>query len=133
MLSKREDRCPDIVECFLAPPYHLFLSYCDNNNPCYRYSRHQAREELPNGWPRLIRVIEYEDKALKYVEKMGFSHNYVQPRNCLLDNNLNLKLADFDQAKTIGQCLEYSLLCAMSQETTRWTIEGHLWSLWCQN
>jgi hypothetical protein len=117
---------------FPCAPIPSFPPYCDNNNPCYRYPRNQAREELPNGWPRLIRVIEYEDNALKYVEKMGFSHNHV-PRNCLLDNNLNLKLADFDQAKTIGQCLECSLLCAMGQETTRWTIEGHLWSLWCQN
>ncbi|OJD13177.1 serine/threonine protein kinase [Emergomyces pasteurianus Ep9510] len=109
-LNKRQDRCPDIVECFLALPDHLFLSYCDLNN--------LPREELPNGWPgRLICVNSYEDhaliarwiqqvtSALEYIEKMGFSHNDVHPRNCLLDKNFNLKLSDFDWTTTIGQFL----------------------------
>lgn len=37
---------------------------------------------------------------------MGFAHNDVHPRNCLLDKNLNMKLSDFDCATTVGQFLE---------------------------
>ena len=117
-LNKREDRCPDIVECFLALPDHLFLSYCDLNSISYRFSERQVREKLPDGWPgRLICVNDYEDpaliarwiqqitSALEYIEKMGFSHNDVHPRNCLLDKDFNLRLSDFDWATTIGQFL----------------------------
>lgn len=117
-LKKRQVRCPDIVECFLALPDHLFLSYCDLNNINYRFSERQERETLLDGWPgRLIRVTSFEDPALiarwiqqitaalEYIENMGFSHNDVHPRNCLLDKNLNLKLSDFGCATTIGQYL----------------------------
>jgi serine/threonine protein kinase len=120
-LNTRQDRCPDIIECFLAFQDHLFLSYCDLNNICHRYCGRQSRETLPDGFPgRLIRVNEYEDPALiarwirqvtaalEYVEKMGFAHNDVHPRNCLLDKNLNMKLSDFDCATTVGQFLESS-------------------------
>lgn len=117
-LNKHQNRCPDIVECFLALPDHLFLSYCGLNNMSYRFSERQTRETLPDGWPgRLMCVNNYEEpaliarwiqqitSALEYVEKMGFSHNDVHPHNCLLDNNFNLKLSDFDSATTVGQFL----------------------------
>ena len=39
---------------------------------------------------------------------MGFAHNDVHPRNCLLDKNLNLKIADFDYTTTVGQWLTSS-------------------------
>lgn len=28
-LDERRDQCPHIVQCFLALPHYLFLSYCD--------------------------------------------------------------------------------------------------------
>lgn len=115
-LNKRPGRCLDIIECFLALPDQPFLSYCDLNNLNYRFTERQTRETLPDGFPgSLIRVNSYEDpaliarwvqqitSALEYVEKMGFSHNDIHLRNCLLDKNLNLKLSDFDSATTIGQ------------------------------
>lgn len=38
-LNKRQDRrCPDILECFLALPDNLFLSYCPLNDIHYRFS-----------------------------------------------------------------------------------------------
>ncbi|KAL4876405.1 hypothetical protein BJY04DRAFT_199908 [Aspergillus karnatakaensis] len=37
---------------------------------------------------------------------MGYCHNDLAPRNCLLDRNLNLRLCDFDLADTVGQLLE---------------------------
>lgn len=116
-LHERQDRCPHIIECFLALPDHLFLLYCSRID--LRFLENQEREERANGFRgRLIRVKNYEDpaliarwiqqvtSALEYVEKMGFSHNDLHPRNCLLDHNLNLKLCDFDRTTTIGQFLE---------------------------
>jgi serine/threonine protein kinase len=118
-LAKRQDRCPDIVECFLALPDHLFLFYCDLNRVDLRYSEHQEREKCADGFPgRLIRVnhnessaliarwIQQITSALEYVEKMGFCHNDLHPRNCLLDQNLHLRLCDFDRATTVGKFLE---------------------------
>ncbi|KAL5334932.1 kinase-like domain-containing protein [Aspergillus crustosus] len=84
-LNECPDRCASIIECFRG---------------------------------RLITVKEYEDfvliarwiqqltSALAYVEKMGFCHNDLHASNCLLDENSNLKLADFGRATTIGQLLE---------------------------
>lgn len=61
--------------------------------------------------PALIaRWIQQVTSALEYVEKMGFSHNDLHPRNCLLDRNLSLELCDFDRTTTIGQFLEGVLL-----------------------
>lgn len=118
-LNERQDRCPHIVECFLALPDHLFMSYCDLNRLDLRFSEHQEREERSDGFPgRLRRVHSYEDPALvarwiqqitwalEYVEKMGLCHNDSHPRNCLLDRNLDVKLCDFDRSTIIGQYLE---------------------------
>ncbi|KAK2873756.1 hypothetical protein FQN49_002102 [Arthroderma sp. PD_2] len=118
-LNQQQDRCPNIIECFLALPDHLFLSYCNLNRIQLRFAEYQHRQADSNGFPgRLIRVDQYEDpaligrwiqqvtSALEYIEKMGFSHNDLHPRNCLLDDNLNLKLCDFDRTTTIGQYLE---------------------------
>ncbi|EGD92388.1 serine/threonine protein kinase [Trichophyton rubrum D6] len=114
-----KERCPDIVECFIASSDFIFLSYCCNNTLAHRYFKYQEREIRPNGRPgKLLSVKEYEDpaliarwiqqltSALAFMEKLGYTHNDLHPRNCLLDENLNLKLSDFDQATTIGQFLE---------------------------
>lgn len=113
-LNERQDRCADIIECFLALPDYLFLSYCDLNQLGLRLSERQTCEALPDGSPgRVIRVNEFYEpsliarwiqqvaSALEYIEKMGLAHNDVHPRNCLVDKNRNLKLADFDYTATI--------------------------------
>ncbi|RDW83578.1 uncharacterized protein DSM5745_03904 [Aspergillus mulundensis] len=118
-LNSRQDRCPEIVACFLALPDYFFLSYCELNRLDLRYFERQEREVRPSGLHgRLIRVTGYEDiglvarwviqvtSALAYVEKMGFCHNDIAPRNCLLDRHLNLRLCDFDRATTFGQPVE---------------------------
>lgn len=117
-LNERQDRCQDIVDCFLALPDHLFLSYCANNAIIWRFNKRQERESDSLLAP-LVRVKEYEDpaliarwiqqltSALEHVEKMGFCHNDLNTTNCLLDENLNLKLTDFGRATTIGQFLEH--------------------------
>ncbi|EEQ35129.1 hypothetical protein McanMca71_001684 [Microsporum canis] len=123
-LIERQDRCADIVACYLALPDHIFLSYCSGNRIDKRYFEYQKREKRPNRpneyFGRLVGVNYHEDpaliarwvrqvaSALEYVEKMGFCHNDVAPRNCLLDDSLNLKLCDFDRATTIGQLLDSS-------------------------
>ncbi|KAL3470177.1 kinase-like domain-containing protein [Aspergillus californicus] len=98
-LNKQQTRCLDIFQCFILPD-HLFLSFCNLNNLCYRYIERQTRETLPDGFRGRL--------ALEYIEKLGFSHNDVHPRNCLLDKDMNLKLSDFDCTTTIGQFLESS-------------------------
>ncbi|PGH29097.1 TK/ABL protein kinase [[Emmonsia] crescens] len=121
-LNERQDRCSNIVECFLALPDHIFLSYCTHQSITPRFYERQEREASSNGiHGRLIRVKEYEDpaliarwiqqitSALEYVEKMGFCHNDLHASNCLLDKDFNLKLADFGRATTIGQFLEGTL------------------------
>ncbi|KAJ5789284.1 uncharacterized protein N7518_006295 [Penicillium psychrosexuale] len=118
-LNKLQDRCPDIVECFLMLPDYLFLPYCTHGSLGTRLFHHQEREPTIDRWVgRVIRVKEYEDpalvarwiqqltSALEYVEKIGFCHNDLHSGNCLLDSNLNLKLTDFGCATTIGQLLE---------------------------
>lgn len=121
-LNECQDRCPNIVECFLVLPDYLFLSYCAHKAIAPRFYERQEREAGTNGFHgRLIRVKEYEDpaliarwiqqitSALEYVEKMGFCHNDLHASNCLLDKNFNVKLADFGRATTIGQPLEGTL------------------------
>lgn len=117
-LNKRQDRCSHIVECFLALPDYLFLSYCELNAVYIRFLENQEREKS-NYFPgKLVRIKKHEDlalvarwvqqvsSALEYIEQMGFCHNDIHPRNLLLDQNLNIKLADFDRAATIGQYLD---------------------------
>ncbi|PGG99673.1 CAMK protein kinase [Helicocarpus griseus UAMH5409] len=120
-LHERQDRCTDIIECFLALPDHIFLSYCEFNQLGRRLNERQICETLSDGSPgRVISVVKFDDlslvarwiqqvsSALEYIENMGFAHNNVHPRNCLLDRSLNLKLADFDYTTTIGQWLTSS-------------------------
>ncbi|EEQ29298.1 protein kinase domain-containing protein [Microsporum canis CBS 113480] len=117
-----QDRCSNIIECFLMLPDHIFLSYCTHQAIALRFYERQEREVAVNGIHGcLIRVKEYEDPALiarwirqltcalEYVEKMGFCHNDLHAGNYLLDENFNLKLTDFGRATTIGQLLEGTL------------------------
>ena len=54
-LNKRQDRYPRIIECFLALPDYLFLSYCDLHRIDLRFSEHQEREKRLDDFPgRLI-------------------------------------------------------------------------------
>ena len=56
-LIQQQDRCPDIVQCFLALPDYLFLSYCDSNQIDLRFSEYQEREKRCDGFPgRLLRI-----------------------------------------------------------------------------
>ncbi|KAM5444341.1 putative aspartate kinase [Microsporum ferrugineum] len=118
-LFEEKDRCPDIIECFIALPDYIFLSYCCNDNLARRFFNYQERGPRPSGcYGKLISVKQYEDptliarwiqqlsSALAFIEKLGYNHNDLHPRNFLLDENLNLKLSDFDRATTIGQFLE---------------------------
>ena len=103
-LNKRQDCSPDVVQCFVALPDNVFISYCNYNRIDLRFSECQEREKRSDGFPgRLIRVKNYENpaliarwiqqitSALEYVEKLSFSHNDLHTRNCLLDHNPNLK------------------------------------------
>ncbi|KAL4780364.1 kinase domain protein [Aspergillus varians] len=135
-LNERKDRCPDIIECFFMLPDHLFLSYCMYKAIAPRFYERQERETGSNGfYGRLIKVKQHEDpaliarwiqqlsSALEYVEKMGFCHNDLHASNCLLDKNLNLKLADFGRATTIGQLLE-GVLPPRAQPIRAGPLEG---------
>lgn len=117
-LNERRDRCQNIIQSFLILPDHLFLSYCTHKSLAPRFYERQERDKSDGYHGRLLRVKEYEDpalialwieqvtSALEYVEKMGFCHNDLHASNCLLDENLDVKLADFGRATTIGQALE---------------------------
>lgn len=135
-LRSERDRCPDIIECFLDLPGFLFLSYCSNRDLQRRYEEYQQRETRPNGFPgRLICVVKHEEpgliarwiqqvtSALAYIEKLGFTHNDVHPRNCLLDHNLNVKLCDFDRTTTIGQFHD-AILAPWAQELLSGPLKG---------
>mgnify|MGYP001636025198 CR=1 FL=1 len=64
-LDKLQDRCPDIVICFLMLPDYLFLPYCTHGPLFARFFHYQEREPTINHWVgRVIRVKEYEDPAL---------------------------------------------------------------------
>lgn len=64
-LNKRQDRCSDIIDCFLALPDHVFLSFCDLGSLSHRFRGRQIRETLPNGLSnRLVQVKEHEELAL---------------------------------------------------------------------
>ncbi|KAJ5087201.1 hypothetical protein N7456_010817 [Penicillium angulare] len=118
-LHERQDRCADIVECFLTLPDSIFLSNCSNGTIENRLWARQERQNPTTGYwyGGLIRVTEYEDpaliarwiqqpkSALEHVEKLGFCHNDLHSSNCLLDGNFNLKLTDFGLATKVGQPL----------------------------
>ncbi|KAL2830100.1 hypothetical protein BJY01DRAFT_240495 [Aspergillus pseudoustus] len=101
LLNSREDRCPGIIECFLALPDYLFL----------------IDSALIARWVHQI------SRALEYMEKMGFCHNDLAPRDCPLDSNLNMRLCDFDRATTVGQYLE-SIFAPWGQELTAGPLKG---------
>lgn len=118
-LYECENRCQDIIECFLMLPDHLFLSYYRYKSIAPRLYERQERARGSNGFHRrLLKVKEYKDPALiarwiqqltstlEYVEKLGFYYNDLHVSNCLLDENLNLKLADFGRATSIRQLLK---------------------------
>ncbi|KAL4955840.1 hypothetical protein BDW69DRAFT_192941 [Aspergillus filifer] len=119
-LLQRQDRCPDFVTCFLVLPNLLFLSYCSLNRLDPRYAKYQEREEKPNGLPGRLFAIS---SALEFLEKMGFCHNDLSPQNCLLDENLNLKLCESDCATTVGQFLE-GVMAPWARELTAGPLRG---------
>ncbi|PGG96768.1 serine/threonine protein kinase [Helicocarpus griseus UAMH5409] len=99
-MNECKDRCPSIIECFLTFSDHIFLSYCPNQTVGHRLHPPQEREPGVNGFHGRL------GSALEYIEKMGYCHNDLHEFNCLLDEDLNLKLTDFGRATTIGQFLE---------------------------
>ncbi|KAJ5730974.1 uncharacterized protein N7483_005482 [Penicillium malachiteum] len=118
-LNSRQDRCQEIIECFLVLPDHIFLSYCTHKAMSSRFFDRQERVEAKDNLRgRVVKLNEYEDpaliarwiqqlaSALEFIEKMGFCHNDLHASNCLLDSDFNLKLTDFGRAITIGQLLE---------------------------
>jgi serine/threonine protein kinase len=130
------DRCAHILECFLMPPDHLFLSYCPHKAIAPRFYKRQERNTGPNGFHgRLIRVKEYEDPgliarwiqqltcALAYVERMGFCYNDLHESNCLLDGNFRLWSCHHHWTATWG------CLASTSQTNTGWSVERHVRAL----
>ena len=64
-LNECNDRCADIIECFLALPDYIFLSYCDLNQLGRRLTERQTCETLSDGSPgRVISVNEFDDPSL---------------------------------------------------------------------
>ncbi|KAJ5707953.1 TK/ABL protein kinase [Penicillium malachiteum] len=43
-MREHQDRCQDIVQCFLILPDYLFLSYCEYRSLGFRLGPHQERE-----------------------------------------------------------------------------------------
>jgi hypothetical protein len=63
-LNECQDRCPDIVECFLILPDYLCLPYCTHKAIAPHFYERQEREIRTNNiHGRLIRVKEYVSAA----------------------------------------------------------------------
>lgn len=80
-MNERQNRCPNIAECFITFPGHIFLSYCPNQTVRHRLRPRQEREPGINGFMgRISRVREYEELALvaRWLRQLGSALEYVE-------------------------------------------------------
>lgn len=111
---KSQSSSPDIVECFLLHPNAIFLQYCENGSLHSRLLSRQVRIPAQDQPGKVVSVSELEDDSLisrwltqltsaaAFIESLGLAHNDIHPRNLLLDQQLNMKLSDFDSVTKTG-------------------------------
>ena len=106
--------CLDIVDCFLALPNAIFLFNCTQGSLDHRINSRQIRKSAYDVLGQVIEVTvkDSEDiicrwiqqlvSADAYLELIGLIYNDIHPRNLLLDDQLNMKLIDFNSYAKIG-------------------------------
>lgn len=100
---------PDIVKCYFVHSSAIFLQYCAEGNLHSRLLERQERQRR-----RVVSVSTYEDDSLisrwliqltsaaAFLESVDLAHNDIHPRNLLLDQQLSMKLSDFDSVRKTG-------------------------------
>lgn len=105
LMDKDNRNCPYIVKCYDSftsmdgKTFILILEYCKNGTLKEQvgYFRKNPKE--------MTRVFLQLLKALDFVHSKGFLHRDVKPENILLDEQMNVKLADFGIIKNINNTL----------------------------
>ena len=101
--------CPALIRSFMNLPQGIFLSYVGGGTLEQRLTPRQIRNDR-----KVTAVTEIEpphiikkwtiqlSNATAWVESLGFGHCDLEPHNLLLNDELDLKLCDFDWATEIG-------------------------------
>lgn len=83
--------------------FFLILEYCPNGS-----IQDYVKREGPLEGKKLMQYVYQAASALQYCHVKQFAHHDVKPANLLIDENLNIKLADFGMAQCgTNQCDKY--------------------------
>lgn len=91
--------CQHIIRSFLGKLDITFMQYLKNGT----LNKRLAIEGTP------IPILEWMQQpscAVAYLESHGYAHSDINPRNILVDENDQLKLADFDHTLRIADNLD---------------------------
>lgn len=112
---ERHPPSPHIVYSFLRLENMNFMQYLAGGN---LETRLQSRQRRAPKTGQVLEVYEIEAEhlilrwmnqltsAAAWLESLGLAHGDIRPSNLLLDGEDHLKLADFDNTKTVGTEVE---------------------------
>ncbi|XP_072016476.1 muscle, skeletal receptor tyrosine protein kinase-like [Amphiura filiformis] len=131
---------PNIIQllgiCFVGKPLCLILEYMGQGDlqeflqSHHPYSSHKRSK---NNGPKYVidtsvqlRMATQVAHGLVYLTEKKFVHRDMATRNCLVNNNMDVKIADFGLAQHLG---ESELYIGNKDETIpiRWTAPEALW------
>lgn len=91
-------RHPNIVQCILCAPEGIFLRRMESTLQ-ERLSSPEAAKPRPDVQERWVRQLT---SAVAWLEGLGLVHGDLRPANILLDENDDIRLADFDASVKPG-------------------------------
>ena len=131
---------PNIIQllgiCFVGKPLCLILEYMgqgDLQEFLQRHHPYSSHKRSKNSGPKYVidnkvqlRMATQVAHGLVYLTEKKFVHRDMATRNCLVNNNLDVKISDFGLAQYLGESDQY---IGNKDETIpiRWTAPEALW------